>query len=59
MPDDKSKKDYRDREELSAEDDYEVAYFAKRHKLTTEQVKQLIKEHGNDRVRLEHAASKM
>ena len=59
MPDNKPKKAYSHSEQLSADDHPEVAYFATRHGLSTDQVHQLIDEHGNDRVRLEHAASKL
>ena len=59
MADDKTKQDARDRNQVSADDDYRVAYFAKHHKITVEQAKKLIKEYGNDRARLERAASQL
>ena len=59
MADDPKKQDNRDRSRVAAGQDYEVAYFAKRHKLTTEQAEKLIREHGNNRVALEQAAQNL
>lgn len=56
MGDDKSKRDFRDRNRVSVDEDYEVRYFAKQHRITPEQVRELIREHGNDRKRLEREA---
>lgn len=56
MADDKSKRDFRDRDRVSAEEDYEVQYFAKEHGISPEQVRELIKKHGNSRAKLEEAA---
>ncbi|RWN01042.1 MAG: DUF3606 domain-containing protein [Mesorhizobium sp.] len=56
MADDKSKRDFRDRNRVSANDDYEVGYFAKKVGLTPQQVRELIREHGNDRATLEREA---
>ncbi|MES0158529.1 MULTISPECIES: DUF3606 domain-containing protein [unclassified Mesorhizobium] len=58
MADDKSKRDFRDRNRVSVDEDYEVGYFAKQHRITPEQVRELIREHGNDRKRLEREARK-
>ena len=38
---------------------YEAAYFAKKHGITQAQARELIKKHGNDRVRLDKAAAKL
>lgn len=38
MTDDKAKRDFRDRDRVSAEDDYEVEYFAQKNGITPEQV---------------------
>ena len=59
MADDKSEKDMRDRHEMAGLPDYEVAYFAKRHKITTQQAERLIAEYGNSRQRLEEEAAKL
>ena len=57
MADDKSKRDSRDRR-VSADDDYEVEYFAKKAGITP-QVKDLIAKHGNNRATLEREAKAM
>ncbi|TIS55753.1 MAG: DUF3606 domain-containing protein [Mesorhizobium sp.] len=56
MADDKSKRDFRDRSRISAEDDYEVNYFALKNNITPEQVRELIRKHGNNRATLTEAA---
>ncbi|WP_143957772.1 DUF3606 domain-containing protein [Rhodoligotrophos appendicifer] len=58
MADDKSKTDASDRRMVSAEQDYEVQHFAKKHNLTTEEVVALIAIHGNDRATLGAAVQK-
>ena len=58
MADDKSKRDSRDRDRVSADDDYEVQYFAKKAGITP-QVKDLIAKHGNNRATLEREAKAM
>ena len=59
MADDKSKRDFRDRDRVSADEDYEVRYFAKQHRITPDEVRKLIETHGNDRKRLEREARKL
>jgi hypothetical protein len=44
-----------DRAKVAASDPSEVRYFGKKHGLTDDEVKALIKEHGNDRKTLEAA----
>ncbi|MER8966673.1 DUF3606 domain-containing protein [Mesorhizobium sp. M0808] len=56
MADDKSKRDFRERDRVSTEDDREVEYFAQQNGITADQVRQLIKSFGNDRGRLTVAA---
>ncbi|TIM50097.1 MAG: DUF3606 domain-containing protein, partial [Mesorhizobium sp.] len=56
MADDKSKRDFRDRNKISADDDYEVNFFALQNNITPEQVRELIRKHGNDRATLTAAA---
>ena len=58
MADDKGSPGGRDRATAASEQDYEVAYFAKRHKITKEEAERLIQEHGNNRVALDQAASR-
>ncbi|MEZ2330650.1 DUF3606 domain-containing protein [Mesorhizobium sp. RCC_202] len=59
MADNKIKRDFRDRGRVSAEEDYEVRYFAKQHRISPEQVRALIGEHGNERKTLEREARKL
>lgn len=56
MADDKSKRDFRDRDRVAADEDYEVEYFAKSNGITTQQVRELIARHGNRRETLEREA---
>jgi hypothetical protein len=46
MANDKSKRDFRDRDRVSADEDYEAEYFA-RH-VTPQQVKDLAREQSRD-----------
>lgn len=48
-----------DRSRVSASDPSEVRYFADKHNLTSDQVLDLIKQHGNDRKTLEEAVSRL
>lgn len=59
MSDDKTKKGQQDRSRVSAEEGYEVRYFAKKHGITVAQAEQLIKEHGSNRKGLDSAAEKL
>ncbi|ESZ41790.1 DUF3606 domain-containing protein [Mesorhizobium sp. L2C066B000] len=64
MVDDKSKRDFRDRDRVSADEDYrvsadedyEVEYFATKAGITPQQVRELIAKHGNQRETLEREA---
>ena len=47
-----------DRSRVAASDPSEVRYFANKHGLTSEQVLELIKQHGNDRATLEAAVAR-
>ncbi|RRH89556.1 DUF3606 domain-containing protein [Mesorhizobium tamadayense] len=59
MADDKNNRDFRDRDHVSADEDYEVRYFAKQHRITPEQVRELISEHGSERKTLKREARKL
>ncbi|RWE11574.1 MAG: DUF3606 domain-containing protein [Mesorhizobium sp.] len=59
MADDRTKRDFRDRDRISADEDYEVEYFAQKVGLTAQQVRELIARHGNDRETLEREAKKL
>lgn len=48
-----------DRSRVAASDPSEVRYFGRKHGLTDEQVKELIKQYGNDRKTLEEAVAKV
>ena len=49
MPDDKSKKDNRDRMRVAGSEDYEVDYLVEKAGITHQQARDLIKRYGNDR----------
>jgi hypothetical protein len=59
MADGKHKGGVLDRSRVAASEPYEVSYFAKKHGLTTQQVRDLILEVGSDRDRLEAADAKL
>ena len=59
MADDKRNAGGRDHATAASEQDYEIAYFAKRHKITKEEAERLIQEHGNNRVALDQAAARL
>lgn len=48
-----------DRSQVAASDPSEVRYFGKKHGLTDDEVRNLIKQHGNDRRTLEAAVAQM
>lgn len=58
MSDDKSKQDARDRNQVAADEDYELDYFAEKHGLTRAEARALIEKHGNGRVALDAAATR-
>jgi len=59
MNDDKTKQGKGDRDRVAGGEDYEVQYFAEKHGITPEQVRDLIKSHGNDREKLDAAAQRL
>ena len=56
MTDDEGRRDFRHRDQVSMEDDEQVEDFAQRNSITPEQVRELIRKHGNNRAVLEIAA---
>ncbi|MER9370358.1 DUF3606 domain-containing protein [Mesorhizobium sp. M0618] len=56
MGDDKSKRDFHDRDRVSGDQEYEVGYLASKFQLTIPEVRELIKKYGNDRETLEREA---
>lgn len=59
MADDKSFIRGQDRARVAGGQDYEVEHFASKHGLSTDQVQDLIKRHGNDRETLEREVAKL
>jgi hypothetical protein len=59
VSDDKSKRGAADRDRVSASEPYEVAYFAKKHGISSDDAKRIIKQHGSDRDSADRAASKL
>lgn len=59
MADDKSKRGGRDRATVSAEEPYEVRYFARKHGITREQAQGLIDKIGGHRAKLNAEAEKL
>ncbi|MER8377522.1 DUF3606 domain-containing protein [Mesorhizobium sp. M1406] len=56
MADDKGKRDFRYRQRVSGDEQYQVGYFASKFGRTIPKVRELIKKHGNDRGTLERDA---
>jgi hypothetical protein len=59
MTDNKRKVGAADRRRVAGGEGYEVAYFARKHGITTEQARNLIERIGNDRTKLNKAAEKI
>jgi hypothetical protein len=59
MADDKSKRGGRDRATVSAEEPYEVGYFARKHGISRDQAQKLIDKIGGNRAKLNAAAEKL
>ena len=59
MSDDKNHVGEPDRGRVSGSEPYEVHYFAAKHGITTDQARDLIARHGNDRQKLDEAASRL
>jgi hypothetical protein len=59
VTDDKTKRDFRDRERVAGDEEYEVGYLASKFGLTIPEVRELIKKHGNNREVLEREAERL
>lgn len=59
MSDDKTNRGAADQARVAGGEDYEVDHFAKKHGITREQAKDLIDRLGNDREKLDEAASRL
>ena len=57
MPDSKRKRGASDRRKVANNEPYEVDYFARKHDISREQARELIRRIGNDRDKLNAAAS--
>lgn len=57
MSDDKNNQGAEDRARVSAEQPYEVAYFAQKHGLSQDKARDLIKKHGPSREACDAAAA--
>jgi hypothetical protein len=57
--DDKSNRGSGDRSRGASCEDYEVQHFAERHGISADEARRLIKQHCNDRAKLDDAASRM
>jgi hypothetical protein len=58
MADNKSKRGGSDRRRVGGDQGYEVSYFARKHGITSEQARAIIKRIGNDRTKLDAAAKR-
>jgi hypothetical protein len=58
MPDDKSNQGAQDRARISAEQPYEVSYFADKHSLSTAEAKDIIEKHGPSRAACDAAVAR-
>jgi hypothetical protein len=59
MADDKTKRSGRDRATVSADEPYEVGYFARKHGISREQAQKLIDKIGGNRAKLNAEAEKL
>jgi hypothetical protein len=59
MTDNKSKRGKPDRSRVAGNEGYEVSYFARKHGISTEEARGLIKKIGNNREKLNNAAEKL
>lgn len=59
MPDSKLKRGHPDRRDIANREPYEIGYFAQKHDISREQTKELFRKIGNDRDKLNAAASRL
>jgi hypothetical protein len=59
MPDGERKRKASDRRKVADSEPYEVEYFARKHNISREQARDLIRQIGNDRDKLNAAAAKL
>ena len=58
MSDDKSNRGAQDQSRVSADEPYEVEYFARKHGITQAQAREIIEKHGPSREACDRAASR-
>ena len=59
MTDNTTNRGQPDRSRISGDEAYEVEYFARKHGISIDQARDLIKTHGNDRATLDAAAESL
>lgn len=59
MADTRSKRGNPDRRTIANNEPYEIEYFARKHDISREQARDLVRRIGNDRDKLNAAASKL
>ncbi|MEA2950926.1 MAG: hypothetical protein QOJ96_446 [Alphaproteobacteria bacterium] len=59
MADNKSKRGKQDRSRVAGNEGYEVSYFARKHGISADEARKLIKRIGNNREKLNKAAEKL
>lgn len=59
MSDDKIRRGEHDPKGMAGAEPYELRYFATKHRITTDQAKDLVQRLGNNRAALDEAAAKL
>jgi hypothetical protein len=59
VADDKTNRGARDRARVSGSEGYEISYFARKHGISSQQARDLIKQVGNSRAKLNEAAERL
>ncbi|WFU88975.1 DUF3606 domain-containing protein [Rhizobium sp. CC1099] len=59
MADDKSKRGAADQNRVAVGGRYEVTYFAKKHGISSEDARRIVKQHGSDRDAADKAAGRL
>ncbi len=59
MSDNKKKVGKPDREHVATGQPYEISYFAKKHGISAEDARRIVKQHGGDRDAADNAANRL
>ncbi|MDF1631128.1 DUF3606 domain-containing protein [Mycoplana sp. MJR14] len=59
MSDNKKKVGKPDREHVATSQPYEISYFAKKHGISAEDARRIVKQHGGDRDAADNAANRL